>query len=190
VACNEGITIIKDTSFFFCEAQEEIGIILEKENENGGGALHLQMSGVNCTNCSFINCKSNNYGGAICLARDNNNYPRKKLLVFDNCIFGSNRALYDGGAILNRQGDILCESCSFLFNEGRRSGGAIACEFYGELNFIDCVFVKNVKSNNDCTYNAKGGAIMLWSIKEGMKKIFFKDCLFYENNVITECEGV
>jgi predicted outer membrane repeat protein len=138
---------------------------------------------VNCTNCSFINCRTNNFAGAICISRDDNseNKPRGKLLHFVRCIFGSNQAAYDGGAILNLQADLKCEKCSFLFNQAGKSGGAIACEFYGTLTFSDCVFVQNLVTDSDCGAQGKGGAIMLWYWYEGPTEMKFENCLFYEN---------
>jgi hypothetical protein len=178
VASRSNLTEFVNTIFLFCEA---LGI--EDSTFAGGGALRLWRSGVNCTNCSFINCGTNNFGGAVCVSRSDyiSNIPHGKLLNFSTCIFGSNQAAYDGGAILNLQADLKCENCSFLFNQAGMSGGAIACEFYGRLTFSDCVFVQNVVTDSDCGAQGKGGAIMLWYLGVGPREMKFENCLFYEN---------
>jgi hypothetical protein len=154
--------------------------------------LRFWRSGVNCTNCSFINCKTNNSGGAVCVSRDDlyGNRPHGKLLHFVRCIFNSNQAAYDGGAILNLLANLKCEKCSFLFNQAKRSGGAITCEFHGILTFSDCVFVQSLVTDSDCTKH-KGGAIMLWYWNEGPREMKFENCLFYENFMKgSRCSGL
>jgi hypothetical protein len=51
-------------AFLFCEVR---GGVRSGDGYlgDGGGALHLWQSNANCTNCSFINCFCNHYGGVV-----------------------------------------------------------------------------------------------------------------------------
>jgi predicted outer membrane repeat protein len=160
-------------------------------NEATGGALLLWIQGVTCTNCSWLNCYSPGRGAGVGQISDNNGENNQgKDVKLVGCVFASNRAEYDGGAMDIRQGNIICINCSFLDNTAGTYGGAVACVFYGNISFTDTVFVRNTKdraTTPGCKGEERGGAIMLWCEKGTPQGMSFRDCVFVENKIVQGC---
>ena len=119
-------------------------------SNNGAIQIRYGSAIANVTNTTFVNNMANNYGGAI------NN---KGDLFVDNCIFDSNRAGTNGGAIaLRGSKTITIQNSVFKSNkvEGTASskrGGAI-CASNGFL-----ILKNNTMTNN---YAVNGSNIFVW----------------------------
>jgi predicted outer membrane repeat protein len=186
-------------AFLFCEVHGDVhpGDYEDGYLGDGGGALHLWQSIAICNNCSFINCFCNHYGGVVSQGRSigKENFPLSFTINFTKCIFGSNKCILDGGAIMNRVGTMNIDGCSFLFNEAGRSGGAIYCELIKNVSIKASAFVRNTKTDTNCSIQASGGAIMVWYLDEGDRGFELEDCFFGGNKVlnslsITECQSL
>ena len=119
-------------------------------SSNYGGAI----SGSNVVNCSFVNCSSNSRGGAI--------YGSNVV----NCSFVNCNSTDYGGAIsCSGQGNIV--NCSFI-NNNAIHGGAISCS--GENNIVNCIFMY-------C--NAKFGGAIYFNV--GIPELSVIYCAFVNN---------
>jgi predicted outer membrane repeat protein len=165
----------ENCAFLFCEAYGDT------DNVEGGGALRLYNSGVNCTNCSFTRCASKYYGGAVFGTSTDGN----SALKFIKCIFNSNNCSYDGGGIYCNGGTITCENCSFVANEAGRTGAGMAFRL-GTISVTETAFVENLIG---CTADG-GAAVMLWGTETVTPVVFFSDCSFGRNLVRCEEEGM
>ena len=101
-------------------------------NADFNGSAILLGNGKNNSviNCTFENCHSNNFGGAI----EGNAF---------NCVFNNCSAENYGGAVFNG----FCENCTFKNCSAKEYGGAM----YGQKAF-NCKFV-------ECHSILKGGAL-------------------------------
>lgn len=154
---------------------------------------------VKLNNITFINGKSDDYGGAV--------YTETAEFVYvKNCIFENNTALIDGGAIsisskfnpylsLFYYGYLEVDNCSFINNHADYSGGAIATyyvncdvknsefvsnyagDFAGALSFVKGVFTVSSSKfeNNYADYD--GGVIR----QDRYSKLDIKDSIFINN---------
>lgn len=84
-----------------------------------GGAIYSFYE-TNATNCLFVSNKAENSdGGAIyILDPEKNSY-------FKGCIFKSNNAGEDGGAVCGYNGDVYIDNCTFENNHAGYKGGAV-----------------------------------------------------------------
>ena len=131
-----------------------------------GGAIYLHGTGLtenhhsNIINCSFIDCKATEYGGAIGSSQD--------YLNIENCDFYNNSAK-KGGAIMvggithgldgdNSEGhNNLLNNCSFFNNIATEEGGAV--HITGDNNeAINCVFDDNF------AHSGNGSAIYVYGV--------------------------
>jgi predicted outer membrane repeat protein len=187
-----------DCVFFSCESYYQPGYSDDDLPSSGsGGGLRLCVQGVTCTNCSWLNCWSNNRGGGVAQVIGFVDYHREesrgKNVELNNCIFGSNRAEREGGGLDVREGNIICVNCSFIHNSAGLYGGAISCVFYGNISFTDVVFVKNVKNNpsvTECEYDQRAGGIMLWAEVGNPQGMKFENCVFYKNKIVQGCSMI
>jgi hypothetical protein len=159
-----------------------------------GGGLRLYVQGAKLSNCSWLNCWSNNRGGGIAQVNGEQHYhpggSRYKTVELTKCIFASDRTEKDGGGLDVREGNILCVNCSFLHNSAGSYGGAVSCLFWGSISFTDTVFVRNVKNDTEatsCIYDQRGGAVMLWAELGTPQGMTFQDCVFLKNKIVQGC---
>jgi predicted outer membrane repeat protein len=83
------------------------------------------------------------------------------------------------------------DGCSFLFNEAGRSGGAIYCELINNVSIKASAFARSKKTDNNCSIQARGAAIMVVFLDEGERDFHLEDCFFGGNEVLgTECLGL
>ena len=96
---------------------------------SGGSAIHCYNSRSACivNDCSFINCRDNSSGGAICSVIVNNCH------VY-NCSFINCYAYFSAGAIRNGQ----AYDCSFINCSSAASGGAMYWGSATNCTFRDC----------------------------------------------------
>jgi predicted outer membrane repeat protein len=139
--------------FLFCEHYTS-------GNDFGaGGCIRLFYGGAYCYNCSFLNCRSNQNGGAIAQIIQTNVVDSSAVLELEKCIFASNVAGFGGGAIDTKEVTLKCTNCSFLHNTAVVRGGAIASKVKSYFYSIRSVFVRNFVSS--CTGSDSGGAISI-----------------------------
>jgi hypothetical protein len=160
------ILIIKNTRFLFCESY--------KANNNifVGGAIRTYNVGGTFYNCSFINCRSGMYGGAIGYANSTSN--SKDSINLNNCTFISNFGNNGSGAVYSFL-TLQCTNCSFLHNSAVNYG-TIVC---ANSSFIDTVFVRGYVN----TCGNGGGAVFFLFLASGSST--FKNCTFIQNRVIS-----
>ena len=130
-----------------------------------GGALYL-MSGasVSMSNCTFTS-NEGGFGGAVTLDQDSQSY-----FAFTNCVFASNTATNNGGAVSCRRGNFPNGSDPDS-KTGTKKG------MYGE--FYSCTFTNNV------AYEA-GGALFHRdnsSTRDSGKPLVLRNSLFAYNSV-------
>ena len=101
---------------------------------------------VKLNNITFINGKSDTYGGAV--------YTRiAKSVHVTNCVFENNTALKDGGAVSVESkfnpnpreffyGYLEVDNCSFINNYANFSGGAVAT-YYADSDIRNSEFISN-----------------------------------------------
>jgi hypothetical protein len=99
-------------------------------------------------------------------------------------------------------GTLNVDGCSFLFNEAGRSGGAVHCEFIKTVTIKSSAFIGNVKTDDNCSIQDRGGAVMVWNlnVSDGytimgvltfVGDFIFEDCFFHGNKVISpDCLGM
>lgn len=154
---------------------------------------------VRFNNITFINGKSDNYGGAVTTRI-------AESVHISNCIFENNTAIKDGGALFIESkfnpipseffyGYLETDNCSFINNYAYGSGGAVATyyadsdiknsefidnyagDFAGALSFLNGIFTISSSKfeNNYADYD--GGAI-----RQNMEsKLYIEDSQFINN---------
>jgi predicted outer membrane repeat protein len=142
-----------------------------------GGALRLYFSGAICKNCSFLNCRSNQSGGAIGqLTLDDMGERTVKL---ESCIFGCNVASTRGGAIEGNWTNFDCANCSFLHNSAVKCGGAISCELRYNYTITATTFVRNFVSG--CSNLAHDGGAIQINLTSTIGRFNLNSCVFITN---------
>jgi hypothetical protein len=180
-ASSSNVLSIENTSFLFCESY---GLITyDGTNESDprvGGAIRLVNTGIFCRNCSFLNCITTRDGGAIGLCSNTN---IEGTIELERCIFVSNVAGDRGGAIDARRMTLKCTNCSFLHNLAKRFGSAVAANITYSVEYIGCVFVRNIITMCD----ALGGSTALHISQDEECKITLSLLTFFENVASGEC---
>jgi hypothetical protein len=176
--------LLEKTVFLNCESTSGSG-----EDEKGG-ALRLYFSGATCQNCSFLNCRSNQGGGAIGhLSSSSSNVVSDPVLELDGCVFSSNYASTRGGAIEVMRVKVKINSCGFLHNGAGWYGGALASELYS-MTITNTAWVRNflVNCNSSSAFSSyrNGGAIFLLP-KTRPSECNLTDCLFIKNTERNPC---
>jgi predicted outer membrane repeat protein len=164
--------VLENTVFLCCES-------LSSTNANSkGGGLGLFCVGATCKNCSWLNCRSNQGGGAIGQVTSGDTMG-ERALILENCIFGCNVASTRGGAIEAMRTNFSCTNCSFLHNSASQCGGAISCELRHNYMITNTAFVRNFVSGclND-THN--GGAIQV-NLPSPVGRFMLSYCIFITN---------
>jgi hypothetical protein len=116
---------------------------------NGGGAIATDGASLTLTDCLFDDnhaATETRGGGAIQLSACD--------LAATGCTFTSNDAPVSGGAMYGSDSACTVTTCTFSNNMTGFAGfedvggGAIAIEFYSELELIDCEFIANIAARN------------------------------------------
>jgi hypothetical protein len=148
---------ILNTSFETCICYNNNGGN-EIERNNIGGGVKIYNSGGYFYNCSFLNCRSEGYGGGIGEV-ENTSISSEEILEIVNCPFISNYGGISGGGIGLKRMSISCSNCSFLHNSADDAGSA----FSGDLKFIyifkDCSFLNNFIE--ECASWGGGGTLFI-----------------------------
>ena len=111
-------------------------IINVQNNPNeSGGAINATETDLQLDRCSFINNKSNQYGGAVYLVGNN------KTLVAENCLMAGNYARRGGGALFNASGTTTVSllNCTILNSRNNEEHGGVAN--YGPMNITNSVIL-------------------------------------------------
>jgi hypothetical protein len=173
--------------FLFCEAYGS-GKYGSDDIKIGGGVRLYRIGGY-CNNCTFLNCRTNQHGGAIGQhnSTDLNELSEKgRVLEVNNCIFASNIASVRGGGIELRGIRLKCTNCMFYHNKAGNSGGAIAIDVLDNGNVEGCVFVRNLI--NSCETGGGGGIFTNFFTIEPTPT-FTLDSSIFDGNEVTGCES-
>jgi hypothetical protein len=161
---------LEGTSFLLCVSSNDTNPL------SVGGGLRLCSNGAYCRNCSFLNCHSYQYGGGIGQSGEDNS---DHLLELEDCIFGSNVAQLDGGAINLFKVSLKVTNCGFFYNWALRNGGGIGQTLYYNITLINSIFIRNVVG--DCG-SRSGGALYL-NISDQSPKFNILNTFFFRNEV-------
>jgi predicted outer membrane repeat protein len=167
---------MKDTSFLYCGSRLKIT-----------GATGVSDCSPTFTNCSWLNCISFEGGGAIGWLYANKDETHTLTLI--GCIFGSNVAAKDGGAVDAGLMVFSCINCSFFHNVASGRGGAVFSQ--NQTTLKNCVFIRNmINGSGKYEWNdlVSGGAVM--QSLSSIKTIDVEDVVFNQNKVTMEGEGV
>ena len=131
-----------------------ITFINGKSNSYGGAVFTQIAKSVHITNCVFENNTALKDGGALSIESKFNPNPRKFFygyLEVDNCSFINNHADFSGGAIATYYADSDIKNSEFISN--------YAGDFAGALSFVNGIFTISSSKfeNNYADYD--GGAI-------------------------------
>ncbi len=105
-----------------------------------GGAIISTNSNVDIMNSKFINCLSEEYGGAIA------NISSAQMTIVD-CEFTSNRALYGGVITAYDSSEISLERCKFIKNSSWFRGGVFYVD-NANVNMTNCLVKDSYATNN------------------------------------------
>ena len=122
-------------------------------NKDGdkGGAISFENKAVGTIiNCTFKNCWAEDHGGAIADRTGN------KLTVINSTFIG-NKASEDNGGAIFCEGLLYVEGCLFESNSAKVDGGAIFGQ--KDINVIRSVFNSN-KASGALAQQCQGGAIL------------------------------
>lgn len=153
---------------------------------------------IHFSNLTFINGKTSNFGGAICIETGNvyvdncifinntalvktnagaiSNYgdeEHKSYLFVNNSLFLGNHVDHDGGAVTTCYANSDIYNSVFINNSARRDGGAIRVSIFGYGNVQDCIFIYNHADE-------WGGAYYSWAGNSNIKR-----CIFLNNTAGT-----
>ena len=171
-------------------------IIIDGENKNNIFIIRNDAVHVSFKNITFINAKTNEFGGAISIETGhvyvynchfiNNsaginaggisnygNATHKGYLFVNNSFFMNNHADHDGGAVTTCYANSDIYNCVFINNSAHRDGGAIRVSVAGYGNVQDCIFMFNHADE-------WGGAYYSWSGESNIER-----CIFMNNTAGT-----
>jgi len=107
------------STLFYCVIENGYASTWGTEEGKGGG-VYCDNSRPSINHSSFINCRANGYGGAICLVNGSG-------AMISNCHFLDNWADQKGGAVNCENSNPTIRNCLIEGSETGDDGGAIAC---------------------------------------------------------------
>ncbi len=122
---------------------------------NRGGAIYISLDLANyegtlfyASNCSFVNNKSDEDGGAFFM-RDNPS--NGGAVMFDRCVFRDNIAKEDGGAIVAFDDGLVLSNVKITGNKAGGYGGGVYVDSRYDLNLKGIVVIKDNTCDGDST---------------------------------------
>ncbi len=142
------------------------------KTDNFGGAICVETGNTYVDNCIFINntALSDTNGGAI---SNYGNEEYRSYLFVNNSLFLGNHADHDGGAITTCYASSDIYNTMFINNSAHRDGGAIRVSVFGYGNVQDCIFIYNHADE-------WGGAYYSWAGNSSIDR-----CIFLNNTAGT-----
>ncbi len=140
----DGFTIIYGYSNGGTSTITYAGVQMDR---NHGGAMFIQSSQPQISNCSFVSNTASS-GGAVY------NYNTSSAPVFTNCVFSSNAAITTattdgGGAIYNYNNTFLTlATCTFSGNISASDGGGIFSNNSCNMTLSGCTFTSNTAAGS------------------------------------------
>ena len=112
------------------------------KTDNFGGGICIETGNAYVDNCIFINntALSVTNGGAI---SNYGNETDRSYLFVNNSLFIGNHADHDGGAVTTCYASSDIYNSVFINNSAHRDGGAIRVSVFGYGNVKDCIFMYN-----------------------------------------------
>lgn len=93
-----------------------------------GGAIYCNKDNLRIVNCTFTNCKANNYGGAIFWNEGENG-------IITDSTFSQNAAAISGAAIYNKGKNTIIKNSKFTANTAKTDSGIYS---KNNLKITDC----------------------------------------------------
>ena len=131
---------VTDSTFESCEA------IGNQAGQGGAFTVGSTAAGLEVRNCTFIDCNTTNFGGAIDTALANS--------IISGCNFISNRVGTYGGAVAVRGANTIVEDSVFKGNTGGNGGSAIVV-YNVDATITNCIFDSNIVPS-DSEYGYQG----------------------------------
>ena len=169
LTCNNGCSIFTSGNYINVDVQNSI---FKDSLSSQYGTIYLESGdSASFSNCQFINCITNGNGGAI--------YKSQAFgtqVTIDSCLFQSNEASYNGGAIATFS-DISITDSKFFQNSATLGGAIFASS---SLTISDSDLTQNVASNG-------GGAYLTG---DNSNTFSFTDCIIIGNTVSVNGGGI
>ena len=112
------------------------------KTNNFGGGICIETGKVYVDNCIFMNNSALNVTNGGAISNYGNETDRSYLFV-NNSLFIGNYANHDGGAVTTCYASSDIYNSVFINNSAHRDGGAIRVSVYGYGNVKDCIFMYN-----------------------------------------------
>ena len=136
---------VTDSTFESCEA------IGNQAGQGGAFTVGSAATGLEVRNCTFIDCNTTNFGGAIDTALANS--------IINNCTFISNRVGTYGGAVAVRGANTIVEDSVFKGNSAENGGGSALVVYDVDATITNCIFDSNI-ARSDSEYGYQGAVYL------------------------------
>ena len=144
--------------------------VSDNSNKSGGAVMIEDGSAATFTGCTFeLNVSDHNDGGAVYVAGTSSN---NATVVFDKCIFKSNTANDEGGAIYLSYTASTITNCLFYENTSTTGEGGAIYLNYGTTTGFNCTVADNTGYSN-----GYGGGVF---VNDGTHS--FTNSIFYGND--------
>ena len=130
------------------------------------GGLAIISSSSSISNCVFMNNSNDDDGGGAIVNINGSTF-------LTNCKFVNNFAVEHGGAIFSDYGNDVFVECSFVENSALDGTGIVNIE--GNLELESCTFSRNSTYSSSNTNEEGGGAIYIVSKKVVVKNCLFNE---------------
>jgi hypothetical protein len=130
------------------------------------GGLAIISSSSSISNCVFMNNSNDDDGGGAIVNINGSTF-------LTNCKFVNNFAVEHGGAIFSDYGNDVFVECSFVENSALDGTGIVNIE--GNLELESCTFSHNSTYSSSSTNEEGGGAVFIVSKKVVVKNCLFNE---------------
>ena len=162
---------VTDSTFESCEA------IGNQAGQGGAFTVGSAATGLEVRNCTFIDCNTTNFGGAIDTALANS--------IINNCTFISNRVGTYGGAVAVRGANTIVEDSVFKGNSAENGGGSAVVVYDVDATINNCIFDSNILPS-DSEYGYQGAVYLSVNpvTPNDAMNVAISKCIFTNNSAL------
>ena len=162
---------VTDSTFESCEA------IGNQAGQGGAFTVGSAATGLEVRNCTFIDCNTTNFGGAIDTALANS--------IINNCTFISNRVGTYGGAVAVRGANTIVEDSVFKGNSAENGGGSAVVVYDVDATITNCIFDSNI-ARSDSEYGYQGAVYLSVNpvTPNDAMNVAISKCIFTNNSAL------
>lgn len=129
-------------------------LTLRANRAPGGGGMFIMDSGVNVSDCRFLDNQAPWGGGGGIDA-----FTWTPSEPVSDCLFQGNSAHQAGGGLACSSSDLVVRRCQFLENTVDEFGGGFFASLSSSCEFEDCTFARNSIAE---PYGGYGGGLSIW----------------------------